>query len=186
MKRKVPSIALGLLVLLGACPCRAKAPAEATGPAASAGPRGDRWLEIDLYWFDRDNIGRSAEEFWTRYAPLFAGVQGWRGVILNIGWTTSYVLDWRGNLNERIFLPKGMKERNWFKVTGMLTGTTEERKKEWKDRFRDPESHLKRYYQPWTYADVKALAQALRSVASRRGLTDIRVGSLGSGLPDDL
>ena len=183
MNRKVPSIALGILVLLSISPTRTKAGAAAAGidPVTPAGVRGDRWLEIDLYWFDRENIGKSAEEFWGRYNPLFAGVRGWRGIILNIGWTSSYVLDWRGNLNDRIFLPKGMKERNWFEVTGMLTGTTAERKKQWKDRFRDPASHLKRYYQPWTYADVRALAEALRGVASRQGLTDMRVGSLVLG-----
>lgn len=183
MVRKVASVALGIFFLLGISPIKAKAGATAAGidSVVPAGVRGDRWLEIDLYWFDRDNIGKSVEEFWGRYNPLFAGVNGWRGIILNIGWTSSYVLDWRGNLNDRIFLPKGMKERNWFKVTGMLTGTTAERKKQWKDRFRDPASHLKRYYQPWTYADVKVLAAALRSVASRQGLADMRVGSLVLG-----
>jgi hypothetical protein len=138
-------------------------------------------MEIDLYWFDRDNVGKSAEQFWDRFTPLFAGLDGWRGVILNIGWTSSYVLDWRGDLGDRIPLPTGMKEQNWFKVTGMLTGTTEERRRQWKERFRDPASHLKRDYQPWTYADVKALADALRGAAERRGLGGIRVGSFVLG-----
>src|ERR1035438_3194361 len=74
-----------------------------------------------------------------------------------------------------------MQEQNWFKVTGMLTGTTQERRKQWKERFRDPASHLKRDYQPWTYADVKALAEALRGVAAGRGLEGIRVGSFVLG-----
>jgi hypothetical protein len=150
--------------------------------ASSPNPiHGDRWVEIDLYWFDRDRIDDSAARFWDRFTPLFAGLDGWRGVILNIGWTSSYILDWRGDLDARIPLPTGMKEQNWFKVTGMLTGTTEERRKEWKARFRDPASHLKRDYQPWTYRDVKDLAQALRDVATGRGLGGIRIGSFVLG-----
>lgn len=141
----------------------------------------DRWLEIDLYWFDRDKIEGSAEQFWDRFAPLFAGIDGWRGVILNVGWTPSYILDWRGEINGRIPLPSGMKKDNWFKLAGMLTGTTEERRIQWKERFRDPASNLKRDYQPWTYANVKALVEALHSAAAGRGLDGIRVGSLVLG-----
>jgi len=187
MNKKGLSSAFALLVLIAIAQvvARAETPADgaSTGPPAKmmADVRGDRWVEIDLYWFDRDNMEKSAEEFWGRFHPLFAGLDGWRGVILNVGWTSSYILDWRGNLDDRIPLPTGMKEQNWFKVTGMLTGTTKERQEQWKERFRDPASHLKRDYQPWTYADVRALAEALRSVASGRGLKDIRVGSLVLG-----
>jgi len=187
LNKKALSLTFSFLLLAGISQgvARAGANADATGTSPSAQKpadvRGDRWVEIDLYWFDRENIGRSAEEFWDRFNPLFAGVDGWRGVILNVGWTSSYILDWRGNLGDRISLPTGMKEQNWFKVTGMLTGTTEERQRQWKERFRDPASHLKRGYQPWTYADVKSLADALRRVASGQGLKDIRVGSLVLG-----
>ena len=183
MNWRTSSTALVILVQLGISSPRVTAEtlAAENGAPAPADVRGDRWLEIDLYWFDRNNVGKSAEEFWGRFNPLFSGVHGWRGVILNIGWTSSYILDWRGDLNDRISLPKGMKEQNWFKVTGMLTGTTTERQKQWKARFHDPASHLKRGYQPWTYGDVKALAEALRSVATKQGLADIRVGSLVLG-----
>jgi hypothetical protein len=54
----------------------------------------DRWLEVDLYWFEKGNIEKSAREFWQRSAPFYAGVQGWRGVILNVNWTVDYVMDW--------------------------------------------------------------------------------------------
>lgn len=187
MNRKALLYSLAFLGLIGMSRELAAAEPGSDGITASAAPgpsggvRGDRWMEIDLYWFDRDNIGKSAEQFWDRFTLLFAGLDGWRGVILNIGWTSSYVLDWRGSLNDRIALPTGMQEQNWFKVTGMLTGTTQERRKQWKERFRDPASHLKRDYQPWTYADVKALAEALRGVAAGRGLEGIRVGSFVLG-----
>jgi hypothetical protein len=187
VRRGVPIVLLGLIVLVSAFTGSARAETQANGPEGGAqmgspGPiHGDRWIEIDLYWFDRDKINDSATLFWNRFAPMFVGLDGWRGVILNIGWTSSYILDWRGDLNGPVPLPTGMKEQNWFKVNGMLTGTTEERRKEWKERFRDPASHLKRDYQPWTYADVKALASALRGEAARRGLDGIRVGSFVLG-----
>ena len=187
MNKRGLSFAFAVIALIGISRVVAQAETLADGAGAgasekmSADVRGDRWVEVDLYWFDRDNIGKSAEEFWGRFNRLFAGVDGWRGVILNVGWTASYILDWRGNLNDRISLPTGMKEQNWFRETGMLTGTTKERQRQWKERFRDPASHLKRDYQPWTYADVKALAEALRTVASGQGLEGIRVGSLVLG-----
>jgi hypothetical protein len=187
MNRRARSCLVGALLLIGVAHQGAGAEtqpgAKAGGAlAGQAGPvHGDRWMEIDLYWFDRDGIDDSAARFWDRFTPLFAGLDGWRGVILNIGWTSSYILDWRGDLDGRVPLPTGMKEQNWFKVTGMLTGTTEERRKEWKARFSDPASHLKRDYQPWTYQDVKVLAQALRDVAASRGLVGIRVGSFVLG-----
>lgn len=34
----------------------------------------DRWLELDLYWFDKDNIWVSVNKFWQRYAPLFKDI----------------------------------------------------------------------------------------------------------------
>jgi hypothetical protein len=157
---------------------------SASGPARAAGPEtveGDRWMEIDLYWFDRDRIGVSADRFWDRFAPLYQGLDGWRGVILNIGWTSSYVLDWRGRLEDRIPLPEGMQEQNWFRVTGLLTGTTPERQKQWRERFRNPASHLKRDYQPWTYGDVRSLTDALRQSAGRHGLAGVRIGSFVLG-----
>jgi len=187
MHGKARSWIAGAILLMGVIQHDAKAEKrpDGAGEGALASPsdpiHGDRWIEVDLYWFDRDKIADSAARFWDRFTPLFAGLDGWRGVILNIGWTSSYILDWRGDLDGRIPLPTGMKEQNWFRVNGMLKGTTEERREEWKARFRDPASHLKRDYQPWTYRDVKALAQALRDVAAARGLDGIRVGSFVLG-----
>ena len=99
---------------------------------------GDRWLEIDLYWFDLKDIRGSARAFWDRYEPLYAGVQGFRGVVLNVGWTVACVMDWSGDLNQRIDLPKGTGQQKWVKQTGPLTGTTEERQRQWKQRFAQP------------------------------------------------
>ena len=66
----------------------------------------DRWLEIDLYWFDRDDLAASADRFWQRNAALFEGVSGRRGVILNVGWVMDYILDWRGSMTDRVLIAK--------------------------------------------------------------------------------
>jgi hypothetical protein len=61
-------------------------------PASESVP-GDRWLEIDLYWFDLDHVQNSVSEFWDRFTPLFRGVAGDKGVILNVGWTVGYIME---------------------------------------------------------------------------------------------
>ena len=52
---------------------------------------------MDLYWFDATNVGRSADTFWTRYAPLYRGVTGYKGVVLSIGITANYILTYSGD-----------------------------------------------------------------------------------------
>jgi hypothetical protein len=162
---------LAVLLCLGGATIRAEAPLPA-----------DRWLEIDLYWFERGNTTKSCQEFWNRFAPLFEGVQGWRGVVLNVGWTVDYVVDWSGDLNQQIPFPVGLKQDSWFKVSGILSGTTAERVGQWKDRFAHPADRLKKDYEPWTYGDLKTLAETLRRVAEKEhGLTKMRVGALALG-----
>jgi hypothetical protein len=142
----------------------------------------DRWLEIDLYWFDKDNLEKSVSGFWDRYAALFRGVSGWRGVILNVGWVMDYVLDWRGNLDGKIPFPQHMAQEHWFRVGGLLTGDTAERKRQWKQRFANPATSLRAYYQDWTYRDLKLLAHLLRERArTKYGLSGIKVGSFVLG-----
>jgi hypothetical protein len=51
----------------------------------------DRWFEIDLYWFEKNDINGSVGQFWDRFHPLFEGVEGEKGIILNIGWLMDYV-----------------------------------------------------------------------------------------------
>ena len=96
----------------------------------------DRWLEIDLYWFKQQDKAESVHAFWDRFQPLFAGVRGYRGVILNIGWTVGPVMEWSGNLASADFaLPTGSGQSRWVDEHGPLTGTTEERKRESEARF---------------------------------------------------
>ena len=86
---------------------------------------GDRWLEIDLYWFEQKDIAGSAKTFWDRFQPLFAGVQGYRGLILNVGWTVGCVMEWTGDLGQRISLPHGSGQQHWVEMRGPLRGTIE-------------------------------------------------------------
>lgn len=137
----------------------------------------DRWLELDLYWFDKDNILASVNKFWQRYAPLFKGITGWQGVILNVGWLMDYIYEWRGDLNNSLPLPKSMYQSS-CKMEGQLTGNTRERIRKWKKRAKGLVTK-KVTYQNWTYGDLKVLAQTLREVAAEKyGIKDIKVGSL--------
>ena len=142
------------------------------------GVPGDRWMEIDLYWFSRDQIQHSANEFWDRFAPLYAGVQGDRGIVLNIGWTVQYIMDWSGNLDQRIVLPTGSGEQPWVAESAPLSGDWRQMQEAWKARFMRPINVQKRGYQPWTYGDLRKLITALREAEEEHGIHGIKVGSL--------
>ncbi len=138
----------------------------------------DRWLEIDLYWFKQRDQAASVGEFWRRFQPLFADLCGYRGVILNIGWTVGPVMEWTGNLDQRISLPSGSGESEWVDEHELLTGTTAERQKLAEARFASPVMVKRRGYDPWTYGDVKHLAAALRAEGVRAGVPGFKVGIL--------
>lgn len=181
LRERISSISLLLLLFISNFSISAQENQVASGyPKVNA----DRWVEIDLYWFDRDDIQGSAERFWRRFAPLFEGVEGWRGVILNVGWTVDYVMDWRGNLDQKISFPVGFEQQPWFKIGGQLAGDTAERKRQSRERFAKPVNSLKKDYGPWTYGDLRQLTAALRQIAEQKyGLKDMRVGSLVLGWP---
>ena len=142
----------------------------------------DRWLEIDLYWFEHSDMEKSVNQFWDRFYPLMEGVDGWKGVILNVGWISDYILEWKGDLNETIKLPKSMKKWSWFKDEGQFSGNTIDRMKLWKDRFNNADAHQVINYEAWTYGDLKKLSDLIRKTAFRKyKLSDIKVGSLVLG-----
>lgn len=138
----------------------------------------DRWLEIDLYWFKQHDQAGSVSQFWDRFLPLFDGVCGYRGVILNVGWTVGPVMEWSGDLDQRISLPTGSGESQWVDEHEMLTGTTAQREKLFEERFASPVVIKRRGYDPWTYGDVKLLSAALKAEAARVGIRDFKVGIL--------
>ena len=142
----------------------------------------DRWLEIDLYWFEHKDMEKSVNQFWDRFYPLLEGVDGWKGVILNVGWISDYILEWNGDLNDTIRLPKNMKKWPWFKDEGQFNGNTIKRMQLWKDRFSKADPPQVINYESWTYADLKKISNLIRKVAHKRyQLTDVKVGTFVLG-----
>ena len=152
--------------------------------ASTARVPGDRWMEIDLYWFDQAEMSGSVRSFWDRFAPMYKDVRGNRGVILNVGWTVGYIMEWSGNAEQRISLPAGTGEQPWVKESAPLAGTTEQRRVEWKQRFANPSIVARAGYGPWTYADLRRLTDAIRLEAAKRGITNFKVGSLAYAWDD--
>ena len=142
----------------------------------------DRWLEIDLYWFEKTDIIASVDFFWNRYAPLFRGVNGEKGIILNVGWLMDYILEWTGDLNDRLRLPAQMKAEKYTDYTP-LAGTTEQRIEGWKKRFASV--HLQAVnYENWTYGDLKFLVETLRKGAAHHRFPEMRIGTFTLGWRD--
>ena len=142
----------------------------------------DRWLEIDLYWFEHKDMEKSVNEFWDRFYPLMEGVEGWKGVILNVGWISDYILEWHGNMDEPIMLPQNMKKWPWFKDEGQYAGNTPGRMLLWQDRFSKADPPEVINYESWSYADLKKLSDLLRKVAYKKYKTkDIKVGTFVLG-----
>ena len=167
-----------------AAECSDSHPAAADKQTTSQGVPGDRWMETDLYWFDQADIAGSSSCFWDRFAPLYMNVRGDRGLILNIGWTVGYIMEWSGVPEQRISLPAGTGQQPWVKESAPLEGSTEQRKAAWKQRFATPTIVTRTGYGPWTYSDLRHLTDTLRSEAARRGIADFRVGSLAYAWDD--
>lgn len=167
---------IGLVFLLAESVSRSTQVLAQTRTVASVDA--DRWLEIDLYWFKQQEISDSVREFWDRFEPLYRGVRGYRGVILNIGWTVGPVMEWSGDLQQRISLPTGSGQQKWVDEKEPLTGTTEERKKKSEQRFAGAVVATRHGYDPWTYGNVKNLASEMKREAARRSITELKVGML--------
>jgi hypothetical protein len=117
-------------------------------------------------------------EFWERFAPLFENIQGERGLILNVGWTVGYIMEWSGDPRQRITLPPETGQQPWVSQTAPLDGDTATRMRKWKERFANPVMIEKLGYGPWTYADLGGLTAMLRTAAKRHGVDDFKVGTL--------
>ncbi|MDR1393601.1 MAG: hypothetical protein LBJ62_06510 [Bifidobacteriaceae bacterium] len=137
----------------------------------------DRWLEIDLYWFDRDDIAGAVRRFWERCEPLLVGVTGWRGVIVNAGWLVDHVLGWSGDLDQPVPFPPGLTADKFFPDRAALRGTTAQRQAGWRSRFADRGRRADLGYQPWTYRDLGRLADLLRGIGQTEfGISGLKVG----------
>lgn len=149
----------------------------------------DRWLELDLYWFRQADLEGSAQQFWDRFLPLYAGIEGYRGIILSVAWTIGPVMEWSGNLQQKVSVPSGtgmsleQPVNGWVEEKAPLTGTTEERKRQWAARFAKSSvgGTKRRPSDNWTYADLKKLSAALKQEAQRNGVPGFKVGMFNTG-----
>ena len=169
--------------------------AQDAGSKADAGSPGvplatDRWVEIDINWFAQVNIPDAVNHFWDRFVPLYANVQGYRGLIINLAWTVGPIMEWSGNLEQKISLPSGsvhdrwQAQRGWVEERGPLVGTTDERMRQAAARFAKPANIPRRPYGSWTYGDLKTLVSLLKQEGARRGIIDFKVGTFNVGGPD--
>ena len=69
----------------------------------SAARDADRWLEMDLTWFDpAAEFEPRLDELFERVVPLLAEVTGRRGIFFNLGWLIDLVTEWRGDQAQSI------------------------------------------------------------------------------------
>lgn len=137
---------------------------------------------MDLYWFDPANVARSADAFWTRYAPLYRGVAGYKGVVLSVGLTANYILTFSGDLDQAIALPDTRGQELGHRIAGQLDGDTARRQLGWRARFAaSPRSPQSLAYGRWTYRALRQLTDALRARARRGGVKDFKVASFTVG-----
>ncbi len=63
----------------------------------------DRWLEMDLTWFNPDkDLEPQMDTLLNRVAPLLQSVDGQRGIFFNVGWLIDLVTEWTGNPDQPI------------------------------------------------------------------------------------
>lgn len=63
----------------------------------------DRWLEMDLTWFDPTQpLDPQLETLLTRTAPLLYGIEGEYGIFFNIGWLIDFITEWTGDPDQNI------------------------------------------------------------------------------------
>ena len=148
----------------------------------------DRWLEIDLFWFNKNDMKASSIMFWERMYPLFADIYGEKGVIVNLGWLMDFILEWNGSLDAPIPFPKGMIIWGQFKDEGYILGNTEQRMECWENRFSNVKNSEAAWisgtateYDNWTYRDLKNFIVIFKQAAVKYGIRDIKVGTLALG-----
>ncbi|HVO44589.1 MAG TPA: hypothetical protein VMT34_18310 [Aggregatilineales bacterium] len=63
----------------------------------------DRWIEMDLIWFDpqQDRVSQ-IDRLLARLAPLWRSTDGMRGLCLNVGWLIDLLTEWTGRADQRL------------------------------------------------------------------------------------
>jgi hypothetical protein len=60
----------------------------------------DRWIEMDLQWFQPDRLDEQIVALLDRLGPLYQPAAGWRGLIFNVGWLIDLVTEWTGRVDQ--------------------------------------------------------------------------------------
>ncbi|XID93043.1 hypothetical protein ACF3MZ_00440 [Paenibacillaceae bacterium WGS1546] len=71
----------------------------------------DRWLEMDLSWFDPQTVEDQAKLLFSRVDGLYQGVEGYKGIILNCGWVIDLVTEWTGDGDQPLPFLSNMMNR---------------------------------------------------------------------------
>ena len=142
----------------------------------------DRWIEIDLSFFDKDSITFSVEKLYKQYHPLYDSISGTRGLIFNPGWVSEWIRNWNGDMNASINLPYDMCREPIFDQQEKLTGRWDTQKEAWRKRYAESKEPTPRYLQDWSYADLKVLVSELHRVAKEDyGYDDMKIGVFFTG-----
>ena len=152
-----------------------------TGTTGAVPINKDRWVEIDLFWFERTKMKESSEAFWTKMAPLFRDLNGEKGIIINLGWLMDFVFEWNGDINSKISLPANMEIWKQFSDEGILIGNSNQRIDQWNARFNKAREAEVVAYEPWTYKDLKDFIVIFKGVSKKYGITDLKVGTFVLG-----
>ena len=63
----------------------------------------DRWLEMDLTWFNPTiDLDSQIETLLNRIAPLLTSIEGDYGIFFNVGWLIDLVTEWTGSPEQKI------------------------------------------------------------------------------------
>jgi hypothetical protein len=76
----------------------------------------DRWMEMDLFFFQEKPFGKQAREVMERLAPLYQNVEGDCGIVLCCAWLCDLVTEWRGSGDQPLPF-RTPTAANWSKRT---------------------------------------------------------------------
>ncbi|MCC7446111.1 MAG: hypothetical protein IT324_01780 [Anaerolineae bacterium] len=78
---------------------------------------GDRWIEMDLIWFDPARpLDTQIDELLTRLAPLWRSTSGIHGLCFNVGWLIDLVTEWTGQSEQKLPL-RSQRTAAWAACT---------------------------------------------------------------------
>lgn len=77
-----------------------------------AGQTHDRWLEVDINWFNPETIDQQAKQFIETYEPLLKDADGDKGVLICPNWLVDIITEFSGDMNQNLPF-KGSIFKQW-------------------------------------------------------------------------